>query len=104
MCGFGVVMLLVIAAKPLFLLGQVIITSGANALMREGKLDANQLINRHISGDWGDMCEDDIESNNDAVTHGDRIMSSYLTSSSQKVWIITEYDRSVTTILLPDEY
>ena len=97
-------MLLVIATKPLFLLGQVILTSGANALMSEGKIDVNNLINRHISGDWGDMCEEDIESNNDAIIHGDRILSSYLTSSSQKVWIITEYDRSVTTILLPDEY
>jgi hypothetical protein len=97
-------MLLVIASKPLFSLGQVCLTNGAEALMSEGKLDVNNLINRHISGDWSDMCEDDQFENQHAVACGDRIFSSFKLSDSQNVWVITESDRSVTTILLPDEY
>ncbi|HMX98807.1 MAG TPA: hypothetical protein PKC44_03385 [Agitococcus sp.] len=96
-------MLLVIASKPLFELGQVCLTSGTHALMLEGQLDVNNLINRHVSGDWSDMCEEDRQTNQDAITHGDRIFSSF-NLPTQKVWVITEYDRSVTTILLPDEY
>jgi len=97
-------MLLVIASKPLFSLGQVCLSSSANVLFSEGKIDVNQLINRHISGDWSDMCEDDQFENQHAVACGDRIFSSFKLSDSQNVWVITESDRSVTTILLPDEY
>ncbi len=97
-------MLLVIASKPLFVLGEVSLTQGADALMSEGKLDVNNLINRHVSGDWSDMCEDDQLENKHAVACGDRIFSSFKLSETQNVWIITEWDRSATTVLLPCEY
>ena len=97
-------MLLLIASKPLFSLGKVLLTSATNAMFCEGSLDVSELINRHVSGDWSDMCDDDIESNKDAIANGFRVFSSYKLSESQNIWIITEADRSITTILLPDEY
>lgn len=84
-----------------FRLGQVVITPGANAVLaREDILAA---LNRHITGDWGDMPDGDKELNDVALYSGDRLMSSYK-SGDIKFYIITEYDRSSTTILLPDEY
>ena len=59
---------------------------------------------RHLSGDWGDLCEDDKALNDEAVRVGDeRILSAY-EKDGKKIWIITESDRSTTTILFPDEY
>ena len=59
---------------------------------------------RHMDGDWGDLVESDREQNDKAVDNGGRLMSRYSTRSGTVFWIITEYDRSVTTILLPLEY
>lgn len=60
---------------------------------------------RYINCDWGEMDEEDIEENNEAVKNGDRILASYESKDlGTKIWIITEWDRSVTTILFPDEY
>ena len=89
---------------PLFLLGSIVATPGALAIFNE-KVEAsiNHYIHRHQSGDWGDLCEEDIQANNNAYLHGGRILSSYLVGES-KIWIITEADRSATTILLPSEY
>jgi len=60
-------------------------------------------LNRHMNGDWGDLCEDDKKANDSALVHGDRLLSSYIVEG-KKVWIITESDRSATTILFPYEY
>lgn len=90
--------------KSLFSLGQIVATPGAiDALTQHGML-ALPLLQRHVTGDWGDLCKEDIASNNDAVEHGDRILSSYVIAANVKLWVITEWDRSVTTILLPSEY
>jgi len=63
-----------------------------------------KLLARHASGDWGDMCQEDKDHNNQALISGKgRLFSSYNTPAG-KVWIITEYDHSITTVLLPDEY
>ena len=60
---------------------------------------------RHAQGDWGDLCREDHERNNQALQSGEeRLFSSYHTEDGTKFWIITEWDRSVTTVLLPDEY
>lgn len=89
---------------PLFPLGILVCTSGVDQLVQEGLLDPLVYVFRHLSGDWGDMDEDDIASNASAIELGRRIVSSYQIVPSIKIWIITEGDRSVTTILLPDEY
>ena len=61
------------------------------------------LLNRHATGDWGDLGRQDKEANDDAIRHGGRLLSSY-TVKGTKLWIVTEADRSVTTVLLPEEY
>jgi len=91
--------------KPLsFPLGELYSTVGAlSALQRAGQLPS-ELLDRHQRGDWGDVCAEDWVLNDQAVVEGDRLLSAYKTSLGEKVWIITEWDRSVTTFLLPDEY
>lgn len=63
-----------------------------------------QLLVRHLSGDWGDICEQDAKANEDALRYGNRIISWYNASTDDRIMIITEADRSATTILLADEY
>ena len=85
-----------------FVLGRTVITRGAlDALTGE---DVHASIARHASGDWGDLCPDDKQANDDALKVGARLLSAYHTGSGQKFWIITEADRSATTVLLPEEY
>lgn len=86
----------------LFSLGQVVATPG---VMEEiGENDRISALTRHQGGDWGDVCEEDWESNNEALESGDRLLSVFTSAGGVKFWIITEHDRSVTTFLLPDEY
>ncbi len=61
-------------------------------------------IGRHLNCDWGDICKEDREQNELSLKKGMRILSSYKTEDGVKFWIITEADRSVTTVLLPSEY
>lgn len=91
--------------KPLFPLGQVVATPDALAALDEADESAMPLLSRHQSGDWGDLCEEDRQLNEEAVKACSRILSSYvLKATGQKVWIISEADRSSTTILLPENY
>ncbi len=85
-----------------FALGRTVITRGALAQLSHG--DVQNGIARHARCDWGDVCEDDQAANNDALTCGARLLSSYHTPAGVKFWIITEADRSATTVLLPEEY
>jgi hypothetical protein len=89
----------------LFPLGQIVSTPGAlEALKQEGSTGL-EFLNRHVTGDWGDLCDDDKRENELSVKEGFRILSAYkLPQTGAKLWIITEADRSVTTFLLPDEY
>ena len=89
-------------AVPKFSLGQTVITANANAVLPE--LDVVLALQRHHSGDWGDVDEHDRQMNEDALRNGDRLMSVYKSVRGQKVYIITEWDRSVTTVLLPEDY
>lgn len=62
-------------------------------------------IKRYSSCDWGDTCDEDKQLNDDAVKNGERVLAVYACpATGEKIWIITEWDRSVTTILFPDEY
>ena len=85
-----------------FELGQVLITPGAHDDL--DLKDVASCLVRHAGGDFGDVSEEDKEHNEEALVTGDRILSSYRDSNGIKFWIITEWDRSATTILLPDEY
>jgi hypothetical protein len=85
-----------------FPLGRTVITRGAlDALDGEEVLAG---IARHTRGDWGDLCPEDKQANEDALSVGARLLSAYHTGAGRKFWIITEADRSITTVLLPEEY
>ena len=79
-------------------------TAGVNDLVQRGELNPVPYLKRHLDGDWGDLCDDDRRSNDAALKSGDRLFSSYQVTRDLKLWIITEWDRSVTTLLLPSEY
>lgn len=83
-------------------LGQVVITP--NALKKITRAEALQALMRHQSGDFGDISEGDYEANLYDMEHGGRILSAYNDRNGTRFWIITEGDRSATTILLPEEY
>ncbi len=92
----------VCVTMPMFALGQTVITANANAVLPE--LDVVLALQRHHSGDWGDVDEHDRQMNEDALRNGDRLVSIYKSVRDQKFYIITEWDRSVTTVLLPEDY
>ncbi len=85
--------------------GQVVMTIGVNALVRQGRLNPAPYLRRHLSADWGDLDDSDQRQNDAALQSGeDRLFSSYQVAPDLTLWIITEWDRSVTTLLLPSEY
>ena len=85
-----------------FDLGQIVATRGAVATIPE--LVIHQCLVRHAGGDWGDVSKKDWKSNDESLNDESRILSAYYTDDGVKFWIITEADRSSTTVLLPDEY
>lgn len=87
-----------------FPLGQTLVTAGVNALVEAGKIAPFELLQRHQSGDWGDLGLADQRSNEYALRDGGRLLSSYTQEDNTQVWIISEADRSSTTVLLPSEY
>ena len=89
--------------KPLFNLGQTVATPGALAALEQAAISPITLLRRHQRGDWGDLGNEDKQSNDQALSLGDRIFSAYQ-FDTVKFWVITECDRSTTTILLPEEY
>jgi hypothetical protein len=84
--------------------GRTVITPGALDALAAAEQHPGDFFRRHLQGDWGELCEDDIATNELALISGLRLMSAYRTSKDQRLWIITEADRSATTILLPEEY
>jgi hypothetical protein len=87
-----------------FPLGQTFITPGAEeALMIAGQTGI-EFLRRHMCGDWFELSDDDARENELSLREGFRVLSAYRTAKGQKLWIITEADRSSTTILLPSEY
>jgi hypothetical protein len=87
-----------------FPLGQTFITPGAQEALDMAGETAIQFLRRHMSADWGEVSEDDARENELSLREGFRLLSSYRTTKGQKIWIITDADRSATTILLPSEY
>jgi hypothetical protein len=89
---------------PLFPLGTLTATPGALATLVQSGQSPADFLARHVSGDWGDVGPEDRRLNNEALRGGTRLLSAYATANGVKLWIITEADRSQTTILLPEEY
>ncbi len=89
---------------PLFLVGRIVATPGALRALECAAQSPATFLDRHVSGDWGEVCNEDKQANNEALEKGFRILSAYRTRTGTKLWIITEADRSATTILLPKEY
>lgn len=90
--------------KIRFWFGQLVATPGARAAIADAEQTPFDFISRHISGDWGEVCAEDAAENELALREGFRLLSAYRTSKGVKLWVITEADRSLTTLLLPDEY
>jgi hypothetical protein len=92
--------------RSLFQLGQIVATPGALRMMEDHGINAGELLRRHASGDWGDLCEEDRAENGRALRMGSRLLSAYGdTERGTRLWVITEAgDRSVTTILRPEDY
>ena len=87
-----------------FALGQTFITPGAEEALQIAGQTATEFLRRHMSGDWGELSDEDVRENEFSLKEGLRLLSAYQTGKGQKLWIITEADRSATTLLLPDEY
>jgi hypothetical protein len=87
-----------------FPLGRIVATPGALAALERANQSAALFLTRHAGGDWGELDRADIAENEFSLAHGFRLLSSYRTGIGEKLWIITEADRSATTVLLPDEY
>lgn len=87
-----------------FPLGGIVMTQGIHELVVNGQLNPLPWLMRHARCDWGDLSDADRQLNNQAVNHMGRLMSSYEVTPQLQVWIITEGDRSLTTMQLPSEY
>ena len=90
--------------KVLFPLGQIVATPGVLELLSRHSLSPLTFIERHAYGDWGCLDPEDVLENERAVKNGSRVFSSYEVAGGERLWCITEWDRSVTTLLMPSEY
>ena len=88
----------------MFSLGRIVATPGALRALERANQSAASFLGRHAGGDWGELDREDVRENEFSVAHGFRLLSNYTTAAGEKLWIITEADRSSTTLLLPDEY
>jgi hypothetical protein len=90
--------------QPLFPLGQIVATPGALAALEKAGQQPHEFLARHVHGEWGNVPDEDRRENQFSLERGFRLLSSYRTDANETVWVITEADRSVTTLLLPEEY
>ncbi|HEX8266389.1 MAG TPA: hypothetical protein VF596_13375 [Pyrinomonadaceae bacterium] len=90
--------------KVLFPLGRTFLTIGAEEALEESNQQPQEFLAKHQTGDWGVICAEDKKENEFSLTNGFRLMSAYKTANGTKIWVITEADKSATTILLPNEY
>ncbi|WP_233829199.1 hypothetical protein [Paraburkholderia sp. ZP32-5] len=90
--------------KPRFALGRLLATPSALAALILAEISPGDLLKRHVEGDWGDVTLHDWRENEFSVKADLRLLSSYMLKTNVRVWVITEADRSITTLLLPDEY
>ena len=92
------------SVTPLFTPGRVVATPGALAALEKAGQQPGDFLARHVRGDWGEVPPEDIKENEFSLKHGFRVLSAHRTNAGDKLWVITEADRSSTSILLPEEY
>jgi hypothetical protein len=90
--------------NPNFSLGDVVVTPAALEALQESDEEASFFLNQHALGNWGVVSSDDAALNDQALRDETRIFSAYLLQSGVRIWIISEADRSATTVFLPDQY
>jgi hypothetical protein len=95
--------------KPKFSLGQILATPGALEALQESGQDVQFFLSRHVRGDWGEVCAEDKELNDQALVDGSRLLSAYRTLKNERLWVITEAaddqgNRLCSTCLRPEEY
>ena len=83
-------------------LGQTVATPAALGVL--SRTDIVTALRRHAAGDWGEVDSEDRAANDDALTTGERLLSVYRSANETTFWVVTEADRSVTTVLLPEDY
>ena len=93
-----------VSKQPAFELGQIVATPGALAALKKARQQAGEFLTRHVNREWGGLPDEDHKENEYSLEHGFRLLSAYRTNSGDGLWIITEADRSITTLLLPEEY
>jgi len=91
-------------SQPLFSLGHNVATPGALAALEKAGQSPAEFLERHQHGDWGAVSEGDRHENQISLERGFRLLSSYRTNAGDKLWVITESDRSATSVILPSEY
>lgn len=90
-----------------FELGQTVVTAAIDARMKADEMFKGFVMHslaRYVECDWGDTCDEDKQSNEDALKDGDRLLAVYKYKDDTTIWIITEWDRSATTVLFPSDY
>ena len=87
-----------------FPLGRILMTTGASEALLTAQHVPPEFLRRHQHDDWGELCAEDSRENERSLRVGSRLLSSYRTRTEDKLWVITEWDRSVTTILVPADY
>ena len=87
-----------------FPLGQIVATPGALEALAESGQTPDFFLDKHVQGDWGEVCNGDKKLNDEALVDGSRLLSAYRTLKNERIWIITEADRSSTCLLKPEEY
>lgn len=93
-----------LSGNHLFALGKIVATPGALAALERTGQSFEELLARHVCGDWGQLPPEDAQANQEALDGSGRIFSAYYLQDCTKVWLITEWDRSTSTLLLPSEY
>ena len=87
-----------------FSLGRVVATPRAFQALEKAEQLPAEFLDRHVNGDWGEVTDADKQENERSVEQGSRMLSAYTTSAGDRLWVLTEADRSATMILLPEEY